>query len=378
MKQQSKLDRISNRRVIVLMTLFFSAGVCLLFLPSLLSEYESVAELYSSRLFPVLSFVPSLISNIFPISLTEVFVVSSVIIIPILLIIFLVRIIRSEQRLRTLRNAVLVFSAVFLVATYQYSMMHGINYSRRPIKSALMLNSSDEYEVADIEEALDFYLNGIISAQSELDHNDKGQTLLMSPISSTLRAGNDSMDRAASIHSVFSGNKVVPKPVWLSAYWSYTNIVGMYNPFFVEANINIDTPEYEIPLTVCHEIAHVRGIAREDEANMTSFIACLYSERADYRYAAYLYAFENLIGDLRHYDSAKSDDLIARLPDAVFADWQASADYWSQFEGKVSEFSSQANDSFLKANRQEDGVQSYMLTGRLFLDYYFQYLADFS
>lgn len=136
MKQQSKLDRISNRRVIVLMTLFFSAGVCLLFLPSLLSEYESVAELYSSRLFPVLSFVPSLISNIFPISLTEVFVVSSVIIIPILLIFFLVRIIRSEQRLRTLRNAVLVFSAVFLVATYQYSMMHGINYSRRPVKSA--------------------------------------------------------------------------------------------------------------------------------------------------------------------------------------------------------------------------------------------------
>ena len=84
MKQQSKLDRISNRRVIALMTLFFSAGVCLLFLPSLLSEYESVAELYSRRLFPVLSFVPSLISNIFPISLTEVFVVSSVIIIPIL------------------------------------------------------------------------------------------------------------------------------------------------------------------------------------------------------------------------------------------------------------------------------------------------------
>lgn len=376
MKKQSFFAKISNRRAIILMVVFFLSGLGLFLLPRLFANFEVVAEAYSHRVFPILAFIPSLITNLFPISLTEVFVVSLGFVLLVLLIALLIRIILSENRLRTLRNVVLVISILFFLMSYQYSMMHGMNYSRQSIRQTLNLDSDDVYDAEKIEKAMNFYLEGMISAQAELEHNDKGETMLMSSISSTLRAGNDSMNSAAAVHPLFSGNELVPKPVLLSKYWSYTHIVGMYNPFFVEANINVNTPDYEIPLTVCHEIAHVRGIAREDEANLTAFIACLYSDRADYRYAACLYAFENLMGDMRHYDPDKCDALISRLPDAVFADWNASSEYWSQYEGTIGEFSSKANDTFLKANQQEEGVQSYNLTGRVFLDYYYLYLAD--
>ncbi|NLT12169.1 MAG: DUF3810 domain-containing protein [Clostridiaceae bacterium] len=376
MRKQSFLAKLSNRYAITWMVLLFLAGIGFLFLPRLFSRFESIAEAYSRRVFPILSFVPSLITNLFPISNTEVLVVCSGFILLIMLISFILRMALSENRLRTLRNVFLFLSVAFFILASQYTMMHGMNYSRLPIRRTLMLESEDDYNAQEIEQAMNFYLDGIISAQAELDHNDRGETLLLTSISSTLRAGNDSMNNAASLHPVFSGNDVVPKPVKLSKYWSYTRIVGMYNPFFVEANINVSTPAYEIPLVVCHEIAHVRGIAREDEANMTSFIACLLSDRADYRYAANLYAFENLIADMQHYDSETCDDLISRLPEAVFADWKASADYWSQFEGKVSEISNNVNDTFLKANQQQDGVQSYNLNGRIFLDYYYLYLVN--
>lgn len=376
MKKRSYFAQISNRRAIFLMVFFFISGIGLLLLPRLLAKYESIAEVYSLRIFPILSFIPSRILNLFPISLTEVFVVSSVFLVLIMLTAFFIRMKHSQYRLRTLRNMCLLISVIFFVMAYQYTTMHGLNFFRQPIWESLMLDSVSEAGPDKIEQAMNFYLDGIISAQAELENNEKGETLLLSSIPSTLRAGNDSIDNAATVHSLFSGNKVVPKPVVLSKYWSYTQIAGMYNPIFVEANINVDTPKHETPLTVCHEIAHVRGIAREDEANMASFIACLYSDRADYRYAAHLYAFESLMEDMRLDDPDTYDALMTRLPNAVLADWQASRVYWSQFDGRLSEMSNRANDSFLKANQQEDGVQSYHLSGRFFLNYYYLYLAD--
>ena len=40
-------------------------------------------------------------------------------------------------------------------------------------------------------------------------------------------------------------------------------------------------------------------------------------------------------------------------------DFQYNNLYWRQFEGAVAEVSTKINDSYLKANFQNDGVQSY-------------------
>ena len=47
-----------------------------------------------------------------------------------------------------------------------------------------------------------------------------------------------------------------------------------------------------------------------------------------------------------------------------------SAAYWRQFETKVAEISDKVNDSYLKANNQEDGVKSYGRMLDLLLAYY--------
>ena len=68
------------------------------------------------------------------------------------------------------------------------------------------------------------------------------------------------------------------KEVALSELMSYTHITGVYTYFTGEANINCVFPDYTIPFTMAHEMAHQRGIAREDEANFVAFLVCLESD----------------------------------------------------------------------------------------------------
>ena len=49
--------------------------------------------------------------------------------------------------------------------------------------------------------------------------------------------------------------------------------------------------------------------------------------------------------------------------------------FWQQYEGKISEASSRVNDTYLKANSQTDGIQSYGRMVDLLLGYYRSQLA---
>ena len=51
--------------------------------------------------------------------------------------------------------------------------------------------------------------------------------------------------------------------------------------------------------------------------------------------------------------------LNAGLNDGVLQDLSVNNQYWKQFEGPVSDVASSVNDAYLKANQQQDGVQSY-------------------
>ena len=53
---------------------------------------------------------------------------------------------------------------------------------------------------------------------------------------------------------------------------SYLGISGIFIPFTCEANVNATLPDWEIPFTACHELAHQRGFAREDEANYVGYL----------------------------------------------------------------------------------------------------------
>jgi len=150
-----------------------------------------------------------------------------------------------------------------------------------------------------------------------------------------------------------------PKPVLFSETMSYLDIAGIYFPFTVESNINVDGPFFTIPATMGHELAHQCGFMREDEANFIGYLSCKNAADPLTRYSGYSLAYDYALSALIRTDREAAVAVNDTLSDAVRADQVARAEYLKQFEGPVAEASNAANNVYLKANQQTDGTRSY-------------------
>lgn len=160
------------------------------------------------------------------------------------------------------------------------------------------------------------------------------------------------------------------KPVVLSEPWSYTHITGVYTYFTGEANINVNFPDYTIPFTAAHELAHQRGIAREDEANFIAFLVCIASDDPYIQYSGYLNMFEYVVSALNGADSARYQAVFAELDHEVRMEEVAYAEFYAKYRhSKVSHVSNAVNDTYLKL-QGTPGAQSYGMVVDLAVAYY--------
>ena len=149
------------------------------------------------------------------------------------------------------------------------------------------------------------------------------------------------------------------KPVMLSEPMSYTHITGVYTFFTGEANLNIAFPDYTLPYTAAHELAHQRGISPEDDANFIAFLVSCMSDDSYIRYSAYLNLYEYVSNALYSADQQLYFRSVAKLPEAVKGEMQAYAEFASKYEGStVGEISGAVNNAFLIVNGTE-GTKSY-------------------
>ncbi|MBE6706670.1 MAG: DUF3810 domain-containing protein [Ruminococcaceae bacterium] len=160
------------------------------------------------------------------------------------------------------------------------------------------------------------------------------------------------------------------KPVMLSEPMSYTHITGVYTFFTGESNINVAFPDYTIPFTAAHELAHQRGIARENEANFVAFLVCSSSEDDYVRYCAYLNMYEYVASALASADPSLYSQVYATLPTAVRAELDAYSRFYEKYRNSAaSEVSGAVNNAVLIINGTE-GTKSYGMVVDLAVAYY--------
>lgn len=161
-----------------------------------------------------------------------------------------------------------------------------------------------------------------------------------------------------------------PKAFLCSHALSYLDFTGFYFPFTGEANVNIESPAAYLPATICHEMAHQRGIASEQECNFIGILAAVNSDSAAYRYSGYLMGYVYLANALYRVDGEAWQRIRDALPEEVVADIHANSVYWMDFRGAVNTAATAVYDGFLKANGDEDGVLSYGTVVDLLIAYY--------
>ena len=253
-----------------------------------------------------------------------------------------------------LSGAVLAAALCFLFIT-----LWGFNYNRLPFADTSGLDTAP-VPVRTLERSCLALTEQTNELRVSVRENDDGVMALSVPLRNTMIRAGDGF-RAASTEFETLGDFVPgrPKPVLASTLMSYAGITGVYFPITAEANVNTNVTNAEIPFTICHELAHQLGFAREDEANFIAWVACAYSPYEDFKYSGAVMALLHLLNALQSRDAAAWGRIRGMCSPAVNRDLNAMGQYWQLYEGPVSDISESINDTFLRANGQDDGVQSY-------------------
>lgn len=149
------------------------------------------------------------------------------------------------------------------------------------------------------------------------------------------------------------------KPLLSSRAFSYMGISGIFAPFTAEANYNDDQQDLLKASSVLHELAHLKGVAREEEANFTAYLASRYSTDPAFRYSGTMLALINTSNRLAKVDLAAFNRVNALYSEGMQLDLTEHNQYWKQFEGEVRQKAEDVNDQYLKSNGQAAGVESY-------------------
>lgn len=323
----------------------FAAAMALL---SAARKIPGFAEWYSQTIYPMLTAGIGGFFGLFPVSAVELLLYSGVVGMVSLLVLY---------RKKTLR-VIWCYITAAAALLFLYAACCGVNYYRVPFSAYFMEQIQVEADSGEAEngerlrELCAWLVEKVNEAYEELGAAEGN-------FENMPQKGVDAMKRLAEIYPILEGYYPRPKPLMLSEILSIQQCSGVYSPFTIEANYNDDMVVYNIPHTICHEMSHLRGFMREDEANFIGYLACLLSEDVDFRYSGYMLGWIYAGNALARTDPEEHARLHALLRDEVKEEFQENTEFWNRYEGQVAEAQEAVNDAYLKANGQSEGVLTY-------------------
>lgn len=338
MTDMEKERKRFRRSMTVWTVLLFGAAAALLMAARRIPGFS---DWYSETIYRGLVGTAGRVMGVFPFSMVEFGLYAGLIFLTVLFIRFR----------KTPGRLIRIYGLILALLLFSYSVGCGVNYYRRPFSSYLEPEKQG-ITAEDLRELSIWLTERVNDARKELNKEE-------APYTDMRRKGKAAMEGLAEKYPCLSGYYPMPKPVWISGILSVQQYSGVYSPFTVEANYNRDMVPYNIPHTICHELSHLRGFMREDEANFIGYLACLNSEDADYRYSGYLLGWIYAGNALAKEDMQEYIRLYGLLDTKAKEDLKENSRFWAQFEGKAAETADRINDTYLKLNGQAEGTKTY-------------------
>lgn len=315
-------------------------------------------QAYAQSLFPGIQNAVSSVFAVFPFSFAEFLLYSLCIALGAVIVVIAVRLIRKTLPVRRLVSWLLWIAIVGGIGLNAFYWMWGFNYYRVPLKETMGL-SGDSATTEQLEAVCLALARSANELRQQLGEDENGVFEYEEGNAGILRSVPDAYAALGQDIAELSGTVKAPKPVAASAVLAAAGIAGIYIPFTEEANVNITATPLLIAASAAHEAAHSLGIAREEEANFVSYLACIASDDPQIQYSGTMLALIHAGNALARYDSEAYSRLWNTYDDAVVRDLRANNAYVQSHEGTVSETVDKVNDSYLRANAQEAGVASY-------------------
>ena len=268
-----------------------------------------------------------------------------------------------------------VFGIVCVIMTLNCFLL----YQASPITERYRIGEGEKeaYGLEEIAALRDHVVNQANRLARLFERDARGYLIYEGDLEEEAKA---QMQRLGETFDNLKGYYPSPKPLFLSGFYSQQYIMGYYFPFSMEANFNRQMYITNMPVTMCHELSHLKGFILEDEANFIGYLACVDSQDLLFEYSAYL----SVIGYLdRDFIKAIGEDRDVYLAHPQISQQVAldrkflTQEAWDAVEKKAvlrTETVKQAADTFLDTtltlNGVQDGTISYSRVVKLLLKYY--------
>jgi hypothetical protein len=356
---------VSNGRDLVLPLVIIVSGILFQSLASLVPWL--VERIYSATIFPRVLGALSILSRGLRFSVGEVLTGLTLLAVCACVVLFCVGLLRRRCGRRSwvlswLRYGAWVASGLLWIFLFTF----GLNY-QRPLLFELLGYEQRKAQPQELDE-LGRWMVGSVN-QTYVEAHEGGR--INPEREEVVRLLNESFETAPEFGLLPRGDFAPPKPLFSSEVFTRLGISGVYFPFTAEPNYNADVPDFQIPFSIAHEMAHQRGVARESEANFVAYVVCVNSRDPFVRYSGYRNGL-GVLSELYKVEPEKARELARQLGTGYREDSRRAALFWAKASGAAGALSHRVNDLYLRANRVKAGAADYSNSTTLIIAYHLQ------
>lgn len=346
-----------------------AVSAALILLHLLTRDNHALMVWVSERLVRPVHRALAVLNDHLPFSVAELLIGLAVIAVLVYIIYTIIKLIRCGGRLKRLYAAVINLLAAGLAVYAGFCMLWGVYYYGNDFMTRSGLKN-DNISVEQLETVTEYFAALVNEYSSQVPRDADGN--YVADRDAILRRSNEVYANVEETLPCLSGPAVRAKGVYFSRVMSYTDFTGFFFPFTAEANVNTDFPPALFASTVAHELAHQRGVAKEQEANFAAVLASLEYGDAEYCYSACMLAYTHLGNALYSADCDAWKSIYLTLNEDVRRDFAANREYWAQFETPVQKVSNTVYEGFLHSYDQTMGLKSYGACVDLLVNYYYE------
>ncbi|UFH46200.1 DUF3810 domain-containing protein [Flavobacterium galactosidilyticum] len=323
---------------------------------------ETVEQYYSNRLYLIISKIERIVLGNIPFSVGDCLYF-------ILIVLGLKWLLKKRKTWKLdWKNNTLAILSFISVFYFCFHLLWGLNYYRQPLFEKMAIER--EYSDADLLAFTKKIIVKTNAVQNQITNNDNLKVVVPYSQEQFFEKSLNGYKTLSNQYSFFDYENTSIKKSLFSLPLTYMGFGGYLNPFTNEAQVNYLGPMYRFPMTTNHEMAHQMGFASESECNFIGFLACIKNEDYYIQYSGYSMALQYCLGNLYAKDEKIYDELLKTVNPGVLKNYQESELFWKQYDTIIDKGFHAFYDQFLKANQQQDGLDSYSKYVNLMVNYY--------
>ncbi|MDG2194150.1 MAG: DUF3810 domain-containing protein [Polaribacter sp.] len=352
---------MKHKKTTIYLSIFL--GIQIIFV-QFISNYPSFIErYYSNGIYLYISAFLRIIFGWIPFSIGDLFLA----VLGFLLLRFIFRLIKN--RFKNLIPKLLQLTAFTSILYCCFYLFWGFNYFREPLAKNLKLEQAN-YTTEQLTTVAEKIILSFNTVHLQLAKNDSLKIINPYTQKEMHTKALDGYSNISKTYPQLTYTHPSVKSSLMSLLQSYIGTAGYLNPLTGEAHINDRIPKTATPTTTCHEMAHQLGFAAENEANFVGFLAAVSNEDVYFQYSGYRMAFGYVISEIRKRNPALAKALWKTINKGIVKDFQASTNFWRQYQNPIEPFVKKGYNSYLKANKQSKGTQSYNYVVNLLIAYF--------